>query len=178
MSGRKATRLLCKHYRLGSNLRLPHCRIPYYQITQTAMETEFDLARLAPLITATAHNRLLAIQYCRHGEDWVELELPYSESLVGDPATRILASGPIFSLMDIACSMAIWLTSRCFRPMATVDMRVDYLRPARPGKSVIGRGQCYRLTKNIAFVRGEGHDGDFAKPLAHVAGTFMFTDVE
>jgi uncharacterized protein (TIGR00369 family) len=167
-----------KIMRLPYNERFPHCRLPCPQITQTAMENEFDLARLAPLITATAHNKLLAIQYCRHGEDWVELELPYSEKLVGDPATGILASGPIFSLMDIACSMAIWLTSECFRPMATVDMRVDYLRPARPGKSVTGHGECYRLTRNIAFVRGEAHDGDSAKPLAHVAGTFMFTDVE
>jgi acyl-coenzyme A thioesterase PaaI-like protein len=60
-----------------------------------------------------------------------------------------------------------------FRPPATLDLRVDYLRPATPGKTVVGRGECYRITRSIAFVRGQAHDGDPADPLAHVAGTFM-----
>ncbi|CAN5384173.1 hypothetical protein BH09PSE3_BH09PSE3_18810 [soil metagenome] len=142
------------------------------------MDSAFDPAQLASLITQTSHNKLIGVTYRGHGEDWVELDFPYSEELIGDPATGILASGPIFSLMDIASSMAVWLTSKRFRPVATVDMRVDYLRPATPGKAVVGRGQCYRLTRNIAFVRGEAHDGDATKPIAHVAGTFMFTDVD
>ncbi len=38
---------------------------------------------------------------------------------------------------------------------------------------MIGRGECYRITRSIAFVRGQAHDGDPGDPLAHVAGTFM-----
>jgi acyl-coenzyme A thioesterase PaaI-like protein len=75
-----------------------------------------------------------------------------------------------------ATSISIWLATKKFRPQATLDLRVDYLRPAEPGKTVIGRGECYKVTKSIAFVRGEAHDGDPARPLAHVAGTYMFTD--
>jgi len=41
---------------------------------------------------------------------------------------------------------------------------------------VIGHGECYRVTRRIAFVRGYAHDGDADDPVAHVAGTFMFTD--
>ncbi len=122
------------------------------------------------------HNALIGVDYHAHGGDWVELALPWRETLVGDPATGILASGPIFTLMDMATSIAIWIKSGQFRPQATLDMRVDYLRPAARGKTVIGRGECYRLTKTIAFIRGEAHDGDPAHPLAHVAGTYIFTD--
>ncbi len=85
----------------------------------------------------------------------------------------MIASGPILSMMDMATSMSVWLKLNGFRPHATLDLRVDYLRPATPGKTVIGRGECYRLTRLIAFVRGTAHDGDPADPLAHVAGTFM-----
>jgi uncharacterized protein (TIGR00369 family) len=134
-------------------------------------------AAFATIIAMGGHNALVGATYRAHGDDWVELEFPYSDKLVGDPATGILASGPIISLMDMASSMAIWLKVKKFRPQATLDMRVDYLRSATPGKTVVGRGQCYRLTKNVAFVRGEAHDGDPAKPVAHIAGTFMFTDV-
>lgn len=124
--------------------------------------------------TAGGHAGLLGIQYHAHGEDWAELRLPYDPKLVGDPARGVLASGPIITLMDMATSMSIWIKRRIFSPQATLDLRVDYLRPATPGRDVIGHGECLRVTRSIGFVRGQAHDGDPDDPIAHVAGTFMF----
>jgi uncharacterized protein (TIGR00369 family) len=119
------------------------------------------------------HGSVLGIGYCDHGEDWAELTLPYDPKLVGDPESGVMASGPILALMDMATSVAVWLKLKRFHVHATMDLRIDYLRPAVPGRTVIGRGECYRITSSIAFVRGQAHDGDPADPLAHVAGTFM-----
>ena len=88
----------------------------------------------------------------------------------------MIASGPIISLMDMATSMALWVKLGRFRPQATLDLRIDYPRPAAPGRRIIGRGECYRVTRSVGFVRGIAHDGDGADPVAHVTGTFMFTD--
>jgi uncharacterized protein (TIGR00369 family) len=120
------------------------------------------------------HGGRLGLGYRAHGADWVELALPYDPAQIGDPASAVIASGPILTMMDMATSMAIWVRLGAFRMQATLDLRIDYLRPATPGKTVIGRGECYRLTRAIAFVRGQAHDGDPADPLAHVAGTYMF----
>ncbi len=136
---------------------------------------EFDPPRFLKLARQHGHNAVLGIEYQAHGDDWIELVLPYAPQLVGDPETGILASGPIVALMDMATSISIWVKSGTFQQQATLDLRVDYLRPATPGKAVIGRGQCYRITRNIAFIRGQAHDGDPDDPLAHVAGTYMFT---
>jgi acyl-coenzyme A thioesterase PaaI-like protein len=76
----------------------------------------------------------------------------------------------------MATSIAIWVKLERFRHQATLDLRVDYLRPAQAGRTVIGRGECYGVTRSIAFVRGTAHDGDAGDPVAHVTGTFMFTD--
>ena len=122
------------------------------------------------------HGGRLGIAYHAHGPDWVELRLPYSADLVGDAATGVLASGPIITLMDMATSFAVWLKRGVFVPHATLDLRVDYLRPATPGRTVIGRGECLRLTRSIAFVRGVAYDESVDDPLAHVAGTFMTMD--
>ena len=122
------------------------------------------------------HAGALGIVYHAHGPDWVELALPYEERLVGDPATGVLASGPIVTIMDMATSMSVWVKRGGFAPQATVDLRVDYLRPAAPGRIVIGRGECLRLTRSIAFVRGIAYDETIDDPLAHVAGTFMMMD--
>ena len=123
------------------------------------------------------HGGLLGLCFHASGADWVELQLPYSPELVGDPASGVLASGPILTMMDMATSLAVWTRRGAFRPHATLDLRIDYLRPATPGRTVFGRGECYRITRLISFVRGQAHDGDPADPLAHVAGTFMLTDV-
>ena len=135
---------------------------------------QFDPAGF--LHSRLGHGGALGIDYVGHGDDWAELSLPWNERLVGNPATGVIASGPIISLMDMATSLGVWLRANAFVAHATLDLRVDYLRPATPGKTVIGRGECYRLTRSIAFVRGQAHDGDPDDPLAHVAGTFMAPD--
>ena len=126
--------------------------------------------------SGTGHGAAIGICFHAQGEDWVELALPYREELVGMPETQVLASGPIVSLMDMATSLAVWQRLGAFRPQATLDLRVDYLRPAVPGRTVIGRGTCYRVTRSVAFVRGIAHDGDPDDPVANVTGTFMGTE--
>ncbi len=137
---------------------------------------EFDAVRLFEGIAAWGHSGALGTRYVDHGDDWCALAFDYREELIGDAASGVLASGPIIALMDMATSSAVWARARRFRPQATLDLRIDYLRAATPGRTVIGRGECYRLTRRIAFVRGAAHDGDAADPIAQVSGTFMFTD--
>ena len=76
----------------------------------------------------------------------------------------------------IAGGGAIWSRVGRFRPMVTVDLRLDYLRPARKGERVHARCQCDKITRQIAFVRGIAHVGDPDDPIAHSASTFMFLD--
>ena len=77
--------------------------------------------------------------------------------------------------MDNVAGFAAILGRGAFEPHATLDLRLDYLRAPAVGATIIGRAECYRMTRQIAFVRGAAHDGDADKPIAHVAGTFMFT---
>jgi uncharacterized protein (TIGR00369 family) len=138
-------------------------------------EMEFDPVAMIKFMCKNGHNAVIGTHYHAHGPGWAELELPYDKKLVSDEATGILASGPILTMMDMVTSMSIWLKTGVFQPQATLDLRIDYLRPAKPGNTVYGHGECYHVTKSIAFVRGHAHDGDPDKPIAHVAGTYFFT---
>jgi uncharacterized protein (TIGR00369 family) len=136
----------------------------------------FDPQLFMSYVRKAGHSGALDIAYVGHGDDWAELSLPYNERLIGMPESGIIASGPIVSLMDMATSLAIWIRLGKFRHQATLDLRVDYLRPANPGNAIIGRGICYGVTRSVGFVRGLAHDGDPDDPVANVTGTFMFTD--
>ena len=133
----------------------------------------FDPERFMTYVRQLGHGGALGIAYQSHGEDWVELSMPYAPHLVGMPESGIIASGPIISLMDNATSMAVWTRRGRFAPQVTLDLRVDYMRAAVPHTTLIGRGECYKLTRSIAFVRGIAYEDDPADPVAHVAGTFM-----
>jgi len=135
----------------------------------------FDAREASRWFFLHGHTGWLGLRFTDQGEKWVELELPWREDLVGDSKSGVLASGPIISLMDNATSMSVWTKSGNFVPHATLDLRVDYMRAATPGQTVIGRGECYKLTRTISFIRGVAHDGDPADPVAHVIGTFMAT---
>ena len=136
----------------------------------------FDPAVAADFLVSRAHNGWLGMRFSDHGEDWVEMELPWREDLLGEEGRDVLASGPIVSLLDMAGGLSIWTRTGEVRGIATLDLRVDYTRPARERRSVFGRVQCYRTTRSAAFVRGIAHDGDPDDPVAHMQAVFMTID--
>ncbi len=137
---------------------------------------EIDPQSFFDALNRNSHNGLIGVQFVGHQDNWVELAIDYDEKLIGDPKTGILASGPIISLCDMASGMCIMLSTGRFFQTVTVDLRVDYMRPAEVGARVYGHMECYRSTKNIAFVRGYAHDGDAEDIIANVTGTFMFLE--
>jgi len=137
---------------------------------------QFDPEVLSRWVLTRAHPGWLGLRYRGHGEDWCELELPWRADLIGDERRLVLASGPIVSLLDMAAGMAIWVANGEFRPVATLDLRVDYLRPAKERSPVFGRVTCYRRTRSAAFVRGSAHDGDPRDPVTEMTGVFMALD--
>lgn len=124
-------------------------------------------------IDGVPHLSMLGIAFEGHGPDWAELTMPFAPQQVADPDYGIIASGAIFTLMDSAAGFAINLKLGGFLPIATIDLRMDYLRAPALRATVTGRATCYRLTRQIAFVRGVAHDGDPDDPIANMAGTFM-----
>jgi uncharacterized protein (TIGR00369 family) len=136
----------------------------------------FDPERFFQLARSVGHGRALGLEYGASGADWVELALPWRSELVSLPETGVMATGAIVSLVDTCSGTAVWTRLGGYKPIVTLDLRLDYLRPAVEGETVIARCECYKLTRKVAFVRGVAHGGDEARPVAHSAATFMITD--
>ena len=140
------------------------------------MSGGFDPERFFQLARQVGHGRALGLDFHSAGENWVELALPWREELVSLPGAGVLATGAIVSLIDTCSGTAVWQRLGGFRHIATMDLRLDYLRPALKGETVIARCECYKLTRRVAFVRGVAHGGDPERPVAHSAATFMIRD--
>lgn len=156
--------------------KLKHCKPIGLRAMVRAMANPpppFDPEQALQFFCQHGHSGWLGLQYSDHGKDWVELALPWREDLLGEEDRHVLASGPIISLLDMASGMSIWNTKKMFAPIATLDLRVDYQRPAKERSSVLGRVECYRFTRSAAFVRGIAHDGNRDDPVATMAGVFM-----
>jgi uncharacterized protein (TIGR00369 family) len=103
------------------------------------------------------------------------MAVPHRADLVGDPETGVLAGGVVTTLLDQVCGMAVasrLFDQGVFGPIATLDLRIDYMRPAEPGREVQARAHCYKLTHSIAFVRATAFDDDEADPVATAQATF------
>ena len=135
----------------------------------------FDARRFFELARTVGHGRALGLDFRDSGSNWAELALPWREELVGVPETGVLASGAIVSLIDTASGTSVWVTLDRFTPIVTVDLRLDYLRPAAKGETIIARCECVKLTHRIGFVRGVAHGGDEARPIALSAATIMLS---
>jgi len=121
------------------------------------------------------HHALLGIFHVDNGPDWAELACPFSAGFLMDAGSGLVSSGPVISLIDAAAGAAIIARTRRWEPMATLDLRVDYLRAARPECTLHARATCHRVTRRVAFTRCEVHDGDPANPVAFAAASFFFT---
>jgi uncharacterized protein (TIGR00369 family) len=122
---------------------------------------------------AIPHNRALGLSFVDFADGEAQLKLPYSEQLVGNPETGVIHGGAITSMLDAACGAAVFLALGAPRPIATLDLRIDYLKMGSPRRDVLCKAKCYKVTKNVAFVRGIAYHDDENDPIASATGSFI-----
>lgn len=125
------------------------------------------------LISHTPHARYLGMKAVETGPGFAVMMLPYRPELIGDPVRKVIFGGAITTLLDQTCGLAVSCALDVLRAIATVDLRVDYLRAAGPELDLYARVECYKVTRNVAFVRGVAYDRGPGDPFASCLGTFM-----
>lgn len=139
-------------------------------------EADATLVRKWQQITViSAYSRELGLQLHSVRPDWCVIRVPYDPRTVGNPESGVVHGGVITALLDSCYGLAIFVRMDKLRPMATLDLRIDYLKPATPGRDILGGAVCYKLGHELAFVRGTAYHDSPDDPIATSAAIFMFT---
>jgi len=126
-----------------------------------------DLIVLKDLIeNGLPFHQYLGIKVVDLTEGSVTLRVPFRPELIGDTRRPALHGGVISTLVDVCGGFAVWTSCRLEDRIATIDLGVDYLRPAA-AKDLYARSSVRLLGNRV----GNAHvvvwsEGD---PDRHVA---------
>lgn len=137
------------------------------------MADPFLTTVLPQLASGAAHTHALGFTYEGVIGDRVRLRTPWRADLVGDPETDVFAGGLVTAMLDHVGGLAVWVTLGQYTPIATLDLRVDYMRAARPRVDLLSEARCYKVTRTIGFVRAWAFEDDPADPVAAAQSTYV-----
>jgi uncharacterized protein (TIGR00369 family) len=120
------------------------------------------------------HTSSLGVTVERVEGDALTLRLPYQSDLVGDPGSGALHGGALTVLLDQAMGISCICSDEA-KPSVTptLDLRIDHLGIAPPGKDVLATARVYRTTRRVLFVEGIAWCESPDKPIAKALGTWV-----
>jgi uncharacterized protein (TIGR00369 family) len=129
----------------------------------------------AGLADYVPHNKALGFTVIEVGFEpsFIIAKLPFDERLVGHPDSGLLHGGAVTTLLDAAGGGAVYAKLKSPTPIATLDLRIDYLKPAAGRVAVLARAECIKVTRNVAFVRMSAYHENPDDPIALGAATYM-----
>ena len=134
---------------------------------------ESDLAeQVIDFFNKLPFNKFMGISLIRIGKGSAEMRVDYNDNLIGDSESKVIHGGVVTTLLDAACGAAVMSAGMPKAPTATIDLRIDYMRSAKPGKMILAKANCFRITSSVAFVKADATDGVDEVPVASASGAF------
>lgn len=127
----------------------------------------------AAMNRASPQAEALGMETLKIGDSSALLRIPYKAEMVGDPETGVIAGGVVTTLLDHACGQAVMAALGEPTSIATLDLRIDYMRPAAPEKALYAEAHCYKIGRSVAFVRASAYEDAVGDPVATAQAAFM-----
>lgn len=108
-----------------------------------------------PDLLESPYHRFLGLQFVRYEEGVVEIGMPFREEFLRDDDSDWLHGGILSALIDIAGDYAVY--SKTGGDVPTVDLRIDYLRPAKRGR-LVAIAKTVKVGRRVAIADVEVKD--------------------
>jgi uncharacterized protein (TIGR00369 family) len=132
-----------------------------------------DKARIArQFIEAIPFSKALGMRLDEIGDGVAVISMPYDPALVGDPQTGVIHGGAVSALMDTCGGAAVMCHPEALAATATIDLRIDYMRPAHAGRPDHGTGPLLSRHALGRLRPGRGLGQRRGRPVASATGAF------
>ncbi len=125
------------------------------------------------LIAGLPFAKALGMRLVSSGDGEAVLSIPYHQDMIGDPETGVISGGVVTALLDTCGGIAAMASATKPASAATLDLRIDYMRPATPQRVLFAKATCFRETRSITFVRASAYHDTPEAPVATAVGAFM-----
>lgn len=119
------------------------------------------------------YNQALGMELLSIDPDPVHAKIAYRESFLGDVAGGLWHTSVATALADAVCGLTTLLSLPEGDMVATLDLRMDYLRPAVAEIDLYAMAELQHLTRSVAFTRATLYQQDGERPTALCTAAFM-----
>jgi uncharacterized protein (TIGR00369 family) len=130
---------------------------------------DISIEQVQALITRAPYHQWLGLTVVAVHDDGIELKAKWREEWVVNLERRYTHGGVLAALVDVAADWA--LVKQTGRGVPTIDMRVDYHRPAMPG-DLTAHGKIIRAGSQFSTAEAQILDQD-GKLVASGRGTYF-----
>lgn len=118
---------------------------------------------LETIITSSPFGRFLGIEV-KVDERGVLATLPIRDELIGNVMLPAMHGGCVAAFLEITCQLQVAHETGAVAPARTIDISVEYLRPARR-ENLFARARIRRLGRRVATIHAEAWQQDEDKPV-------------
>jgi len=133
------------------------------------VSNDLTLEQVQALVTRAPYHQWLGVSVIALADDGIELKAKWREEWVVNTERGYTHGGILAALIDLAADWA--LVKQTGRGVPTIDLRIDYHRPAMPG-DLTARGKVIRNGSQFATAEAEIFDQD-GKLIASGRGTYF-----
>lgn len=138
-----------------------------------AESTQMQIKQLVDFFTSD-HGLFKAMQLeiLHADKEYVEASIPFNkqfELIKGNG----LSNGIQTAVMDSLFGMVVLIALERPIPIATIDLRMEFVHDAVQDDDLICRAECYATTDEVAYARGTVISKNTNQLLASGSGTFM-----
>lgn len=121
-----------------------------------------------PSLGDSPYQRFLNLSLVRSEPGLVEIQLPFRDELLRAEGSDWYHGGVVAALIDVAGDYALW--TQVGSGLPTIDLRIDWLRPARRG-TLTAVGRSVKVGKTVCTADVEVRD-DKGELVAVGRGTY------
>ena len=121
-------------------------------------------------------NRWLGLDIVELDNARIKIKCSVKPEHIGYLSSGIVHGGVISGAIDATSGASVFLAIHKPMQVATLDLRIDHLKPPKPNQALFYEAHCYRVATQVAFVKCKVYENSPKDLIATSLSSFILTN--